>query len=414
MKAKVKNITSVLCFLYSIYACGLAHAQNAHCFSTIPYSSKYAVTNFKKWMSKNKNVGKMNELNASLQEGGFRMIGRGVWFLEGNGMIGEVDAFTGNLISADFRSPLTPKEKISSHFEGAVYWFKTVDQSISKKDLVLQNKPTEIDGELIFKDTYAYRIQRKAKFPHIEFGYVEVDSTGRLKRMNYLNQSVCVEIIEDTVCMLDTLGKKFFWRQGKCFDANTNQELKLDSSDVKFVLNSEEIESRLSVSVNPLGNLINGMIYVLRMKEQSVLLAHDYFPSFLITTKREGETIILEGQLPDKGKKGVLTMGSTAATVDGKPLTLSAAPQEIDGRLYLPYELLTLCNGVLTRYEPHTKTLYVDTRFLRRPDPVEVTAAGDDKKTAPVALPKPNPAQNNAPKTTPKAPAPKPAPKTGR
>jgi len=94
----------------------------------------------------------------------------------------------------------------------------------------------------------------------------------------------------------------------------------------------------------------------------------DYFPSFLINVTHDGQNITLEGQLPGKGKKARLTLGSTSAIVDGKPVTLSGAPQEIEGRLYLPYELLTLCNGVLTRWEPKKNTLWVDTRYLRRPD----------------------------------------------
>lgn len=62
-----------------------------------------------------------------------------------------------------------------------------------------------------------------------------------------------------------------------------------------------------------------------------------------------------------------MTLGSKEATVDGKPFALSGAPQEIDGRLYLPYELLYQCNGVLVRWDAKKNTLWVDTRYLRRP-----------------------------------------------
>lgn len=105
----------------------------------------------------------------------------------------------------------------------------------------------------------------------------------------------------------------------------------------------------------------------LRVGSTSLILSR-YFTSFLINIKRNGGEITLNGQLAAKGKKAELTIGSTNATVDGKPVTLSGSPQEIEGKLYLPYELLTLCNGVLTRWEPKKSTLYVDTRFLRRPD----------------------------------------------
>lgn len=98
------------------------------------------------------------------------------------------------------------------------------------------------------------------------------------------------------------------------------------------------------------------------------LIFSDYFSSFLINVARDGQKITLQGQLPDKGKQAELTLGSTSAVIDGKPVTLSGTPQEIEGRLYLPYELLTLCNGVLTRWEPKKNTLWVDTRYLRRPD----------------------------------------------
>lgn len=92
-----------------------------------------------------------------------------------------------------------------------------------------------------------------------------------------------------------------------------------------------------------------------------------YFSSFLISVNRQGEKLTLQGRLPTKGKKAELALGSTSAVVDGQLITLSGAPQEIEGRLYLPYELLTLCNGVLTRWEPKKNTLWVDTRYLRRP-----------------------------------------------
>ena len=99
----------------------------------------------------------------------------------------------------------------------------------------------------------------------------------------------------------------------------------------------------------------------------SCLIFADYFPKFLIDTQRQGNTLTLRGQLPGKGHEAVIKLGSKEATVDGKPFTLSGAPQEIDGRLYLPYELLRECNGVLVRWDEKKNTLWVDTRYLRRP-----------------------------------------------
>ena len=98
----------------------------------------------------------------------------------------------------------------------------------------------------------------------------------------------------------------------------------------------------------------------------TALIVADYFPNFLIETKRDGDTITLQGQLKEHGKTAIVKLGSREATIDEKPFTLSGAPTEMDGRLYLPYELLQQCNGVLTRWEPKKKMLWVDTRFLRR------------------------------------------------
>ena len=111
----------------------------------------------------------------------------------------------------------------------------------------------------------------------------------------------------------------------------------------------------------------NGLIFPPRVENLTPLIYQGYFPKFLIATKREGDTITLRGQLPGKGHEAVVKLGSKDATIDGKPFTLSGAPQEIDGRLYLPYELLHQCNGVLVRWDEKKNTLWVDTRYLRRP-----------------------------------------------
>ena len=124
----------------------------------------------------------------------------------------------------------------------------------------------------------------------------------------------------------------------------------------KLIFNNEDVEiERGTLHFPPL------------VREENPLIFADYFPKFLIDTKREGSVVTLSGQLPNKGKEAVLTIGSKEAIVDGKPLTLSGAPQEIDGRLYLPYELLHQCNGVLVRWDAKKNTLWVDTRYLRRP-----------------------------------------------
>ena len=130
---------------------------------------------------------------------------------------------------------------------------------------------------------------------------------------------------------------------------------KLLSDECVVISNGANLNSKLSLYVRP------------KVRDANPLIFADYFPKFLIDTKREGDTITLSGQLPDKGKTAVLTLGSKEATVDGQPLALSGAPQEIDGRLYLPYELLHECNGVLVRWDAKKNTLWVDTRYLRRP-----------------------------------------------
>ena len=137
------------------------------------------------------------------------------------------------------------------------------------------------------------------------------------------------------------------------FDYYAKDTLALDECAVMY--NEEPLTSKMSLFVRPKVREANPLIYV------------SYFPNFLIATKREGDTITLRGQLPNKGHQAIVKIGSKDATVDGKPFTLSGAPQEIDGRLYLPYELLHQCNGVLVRWDAGKNTLWVDTRYLRRP-----------------------------------------------
>lgn len=96
------------------------------------------------------------------------------------------------------------------------------------------------------------------------------------------------------------------------------------------------------------------------------LIAGVYFPRFEISLATKQDALTLTGLLPKTGKKAQLTLGSPQAVIDGKTITLSNAPQLIEGNLYLPYELLNLCNGILTRWEPKKNTLLVETRYLRR------------------------------------------------
>lgn len=105
-----------------------------------------------------------------------------------------------------------------------------------------------------------------------------------------------------------------------------------------------------------------------RQKDGSLLIAHTYFKRFLIASTIEGEQITLQGQLPNTGKTANLTLGSPSAILDGNSITLSVAPQMIEGRLYLPYELLKLCNGIPTSWDSKSSILEIDTRSLQRPD----------------------------------------------
>ena len=61
-----------------------------------------------------------------------------------------------------------------------------------------------------------------------------------------------------------------------------------------------------------------------------------------------------------------LNVGDGRVNIDGKSVRLSAAPTVIDGRLYLPAELLQLVNGIPVRWEPKTKLLWVTTQGMRR------------------------------------------------
>ena len=129
----------------------------------------------------------------------------------------------------------------------------------------------------------------------------------------------------------------------------------------------ERAETFCQVTFNDKSLVLGGKqdeLYVPPQRREGVaLIWEQYFPNFLIATKREGDAITLRGQLPGKGHEAIVKIGSKDATIDGKPFTLSGAPQEIDG----PYELLHQCNGVLVRWDAAKNTLWVDARYLRRP-----------------------------------------------
>jgi hypothetical protein len=102
------------------------------------------------------------------------------------------------------------------------------------------------------------------------------------------------------------------------------------------------------------------------IRDNSVFLLAAYFAGFMIEVGDAGETVTLQGRLKNKGRKATLKVGDRRAMIDGRRVELSAAPARIDGRLYLPYELLNKVNGIPVRWEAKKKMLWVDTRFLRR------------------------------------------------
>lgn len=101
-------------------------------------------------------------------------------------------------------------------------------------------------------------------------------------------------------------------------------------------------------------------------QDNAALVNAAYFPNFEVNLHRDGYRVILEGKLKGRGKNATLKIGEKEITVDGKDITLSAPAQEINGQLYLPAELLQLCNGIPIRWEPKKNTLWIDTRYLRR------------------------------------------------
>jgi len=103
------------------------------------------------------------------------------------------------------------------------------------------------------------------------------------------------------------------------------------------------------------------------LRDSQPLICAEYLPAFLIKLTREGQVLYLRGLLPKESKTARLTLGSKHARISGQELELEAAPVEVDGRLYVPASLLQRVNGVLVRWEAKSKTLWVDTRYLRRP-----------------------------------------------
>lgn len=112
-------------------------------------------------------------------------------------------------------------------------------------------------------------------------------------------------------------------------------------------------------------NLIRLLHFQPIIRDNSPLIYADYFPNFLIKTEIKGDDITLEGQLKEK-HKATLKLGEKKYTLDGKEAEFATPPVEIDDRIYLPAELLQKLNGVLIRWEPKKKLLWVDTRYLRR------------------------------------------------
>jgi len=103
------------------------------------------------------------------------------------------------------------------------------------------------------------------------------------------------------------------------------------------------------------------------IRDGQPLICAEYLPAFLIKLTRQGQVIYARGLLPKEGKTARLTLGSKHARISGQELELEAAPVEVEGRLYVPASLLQRVNGVLVRWEAKSKTLWVDTRYLRRP-----------------------------------------------
>lgn len=101
------------------------------------------------------------------------------------------------------------------------------------------------------------------------------------------------------------------------------------------------------------------------IRDNSPLIYADYFPKFLIAVQTKDEEVTLEGQLKEK-HKAVIKIGEKKYILDGKEAEFATPPTRIDGRIYLPAELLQKLNGVLIRWEPKKKLLWVDTRYLRR------------------------------------------------
>ena len=130
---------------------------------------------------------------------------------------------------------------------------------------------------------------------------------------------------------------------------------------------------RMAINFNGLplrGNAMLGgkaLFFPPIIRDGQPLICAEYLPAFLIKHTRQGQVLYLRGLLPKEGKTARLTLGSKQARISGQELELEAAPVEVEGRLYVPASLLQKVNGVLVRWEQKPKTLWVDTRYLRRP-----------------------------------------------
>jgi len=158
------------------------------------------------------------------------------------------------------------------------------------------------------------------------------------------------------------LCKEFFYNGSSDDPEYFDEELKKSISMGEFEFNRQE--RRITVIHND-ETIDMSLFYPPQAQGGTALVYEKYFTSFNIQVKQQAGIITLAGGLPDKGKKAELSVGQTTATIGGKSVRMSGAPQLMNGRLYLPYDLLSLCNGILTRFESKKNTMWIDTRFLR-------------------------------------------------
>lgn len=266
----------------------------------------------------------------------------------------EIDSMSGDLENV-FVVSASKKNKPILDVKHASATLKKFMPKFQFNSVVLTRKPSIVDGVAIDQDRYHFFFSfEKGGIDWLNTADVTFNSHGDIRRMMWVkmrgdnlyhrpkNAKGTVFLMEDT------------WMLPYFTDAASK------SHSAMNLRNGPQVKFN--------GDSVDFLVFPPHLQQNQPLIFADYFPQFLIDLQRDGAKITLKGQLPEKGKEVVLELGKREATVDGKPVTLSVAPQEIEGRLYLPYELLTLCNGVLTRWDAKKNTLWVDTRFLRRPD----------------------------------------------